>query len=138
MIEWLARRLVGAPEVTVPASIDGGLRGRAVAIPSHLQTLIGVEPGSTVYVNGMRAVCVDGDEVAVSESVANLVGREELVLARSAAAVIKREWFALSLTTVGMMAVLITLEGDAQRLVGLVTLAGYCGHLFTLRVRPPR
>ena len=139
IFEALARPLLRAPSVVVDLQVDEGMRGRLVSLPAHDLLFMGTEDGGHATANGVPVMVVEGDDPACSVEVAERAGTEAVVVRRRVLYVFFREIWALSWTLVGMVTVLITLSGDAQKIAAVSVLIGLVLHSMTLRVsRTPR
>ena len=137
--EALARPLLRAPSVVVDLEVDDGMRGRLVSLPAQDILYMGTEDGGHATANGVPVMIIEGDEPTCSAEVADKAGTSGVVLRRRVLYVFFREIWSLSWTLVGMVTVLITLSGDAQKIAAVAVLVGLVLHSMTLRVsRMPR
>jgi hypothetical protein len=119
---------------------DESLQGRWVGLPAKALLDAGLEDGGHATANGLPVRVFECDEHAcASLEVAGVVGTDSVVVRRRVIHVFVREVWALSWTLVGMVTVLITLSGDAQRIAAVAVMVGFLLHTMTLRVsRTPR
>ena len=139
IFEALVRPLLRAPMVVTDLEVDEGMNGRWVSLPAQSLMFMGIDDGGHATANNLPVRVMEGDDPSCSQEVAEKVGTVDIVMRRRVLYVFFREIWALSWTLVGMVTVLITLSGDAQKIAAIAVLLGLVFHSMTLRVsRTPR
>jgi hypothetical protein len=139
IFEALVRPFLRAPIVVTDLEVDDGLLGRWVSLPAQSLLFMGTEDGGHITANGLPVRVMEGDGPSCSAEVAQRIGTTDVVMRRRVLYVFFREVWALSWTLVGMVTVLITLSGDAQKIAAIAVVLGLVFHSMTLRVsRTPR
>lgn len=139
IFEALVRPLLRAPMVVTDLEVDEGMNGRWVSLPAQSLMFMGIDDGGHATANNLPVRVIEGDDPSCSQEVAEKVGTVDIIMRRRVLYVFFREIWALSWTLVGMVTVLITLSGDAQKIAAIAVLLGLVFHSMTLRVsRTPR
>jgi len=141
LFEALMRPVLRAPKVVVhELEADESVEGRWVGLPAKALLDAGLDDGGHATANGLPVRVFECDDhPCASLEVVGVVGTDSVVVRRRVLHVFVREIWALSWTLVGMVTVLITLSGDAQRIAAASVLIGLVLHTMTLRVsRTPR
>jgi len=139
IFEALVRPLLRAPIVITDLEVDEGMNGRWVSLPAQSLMFMGIDDGGHATANNLPVRVIEGDDPSCSQEVAGKVGTVDIIMRRRVLYVFFREIWALSWTLVGMVTVLITLSGDAQKIAAIAVLIGLVLHSMTLRVsRTPR
>ena len=139
IFEALVRPLLRAPIVITDLEVDEGMNGRWVSLPAQSLMFMGIDDGGHATANNLPVRVIEGDDPSCSQEVAEKVGTVDIIMRRRVLYVFFREIWALSWTLVGMVTVLITLSGDAQKIAAIAVLIGLVLHSMTLRVsRTPR
>jgi hypothetical protein len=125
--------------VVTDLEVDEGMNGRWVSLPAQSLTFMGIDDGGHATANNLPVRVMEGDDPSCSQEVADKVGTVDIIMRRRVLYVFFREIWALSWTLVGMVTVLVTLSGDAQKIAAIAVLLGLVFHSMTLRVsRTPR
>jgi hypothetical protein len=125
--------------VVTDLEVDEGMNGRWVSLPAQSLMFMGIDDGGHATANNLPVRVIEGDDPSCSQEVAEKVGTVDIIMRRRVLYVFFREIWALSWTLVGMVTVLITLSGDAQKIAAIAVLLGLVFHSMTLRVsRTPR
>jgi hypothetical protein len=139
IFEALVRPLLRAPMVVTDLEVDEDMNGRWVSLPAQSLMFMGIDDGGHATANNLPVRVMEGDDPSCSQEVAEKVGTVDIVMRRRVLYVFFREIWSLSWTLVGMVTVLITLSGDAQKIAAIAVLLGLVLHSMTLRVsRTPR
>lgn len=139
IFEALVRPLLRAPMVVTDLEVDEDMNGRWVSLPAQSLMFMGIDDGGHATANNLPVRVMEGDDPSCSQEVAEKVGTVDIIMRRRVLYVFFREIWALSWTLVGMVTVLITLSGDAQKIAAIAVLVGLVLHSMTLRVsRTPR
>lgn len=139
IFEALVRPLLRAPMVVTDLGVDEGMNGRWVSLPAQSLLFMGIEDGGHATANNLPVRVMEGDDPSCSQEVAEKIGTVDIVMRRRVLYVFFREIWSLSWTLVGMVTVLITLSGDAQKIAAIAVFVGLVLHSMTLRVsRTPR